>query len=162
MRLAAEEFRTQRLRMLHQKSRCRAAAEEDQCREQEKELQVLVLAAQKGFNWTSMEPDLGLVLARAVRDTLMAEEETARLRVEECKCLLATLQDSMDDAHARAEDAHQQVTSMMTLFDQQGIHIDFRPLPFSSMPLQDCTLSSNFEFDMGSISDPESALDEEI
>jgi len=162
MRLAAEEYRIQQLHILHQMSRSRAAAEEDQCREQEKELQLLVLAAQKGFNWTSLEPELGLALARAVRDTLMAEEETARLRVEECKSLLATLQDSMDNARARAEDAHDQVTSIMTLFDQKGIHIDFRPLQFSSMPLQDHTLSSNFEIDMGSISDPESAPDEEF
>ncbi|KAF8811863.1 hypothetical protein BYT27DRAFT_7208111 [Phlegmacium glaucopus] len=119
MRLAAEEFCTQRLRMLHQTSRSRAAAEENQCREQEKELQVLVLAAQKGLNWTSLEPQLALALARAARDTLMAEEKTAKLRVEECKGLLATLQDSMDDAHARAEDAHHQIASIMTLFDQE-------------------------------------------
>lgn len=119
-----------------------------ECWEQEKELQVLVLASQKSFNWTSIELELGFVLAR--------------LWVEECKSLLATLQDFLDDAHACAEDAHQQVTSMKTLFNQQGIHIDFHPFSFSSMPLQDYTLSLNFEFDMGSISNPNSVPDEDF
>jgi len=100
MRLAAEKFCTQQLCMLYRTSHSRAAAEEDQCQQQEKELQVLVLAAQKGLNWTSLEPQLGLALAHTVWDTLMAEEKMAKLRMEECKSLLATLQDSMDDSQA--------------------------------------------------------------
>lgn len=167
MRLAAEEFRTQRLRMLHQTSRSRAAAEEDHCRKQEKELQVLVLAAQKGLNWSSLEPQLALALARTARDTLMAEEKTAKLRVEECKSLLATLQDSMDDAQARAQDAHHQIASIMTLFDQQGIHIDYRPLHFNSAPIQDHPISldlesDNLECDLESTSHSELAPDEDF
>lgn len=152
MHLAAEEFRIQRLRTFHQSSRSRAAAEEDQCHEQAKELNILMLASQKGFSWSALEPQLALALARAARDTLMAEEETAKLRVRECENLLATLKDTLDDAHARVEDAHQQIASIMTFFDQQGIQINLRPLHFDSpslqdRSLQDHTISSDMESD---------------
>jgi len=165
MRLAAEEFRTQRLRRLHQSSRSRASAEEEQCREQEKELKVLIQAAQKGFNWTSLEPQLALALACAARDTLLAEEETAKLKVTECRSLLATLKDAVDDCHARVQDAHHQITSIMALFDQKGIPINFHSLHSNSEPLQDHPLSDDIEtdsdIDYNSSSDQESAPPEE-
>jgi hypothetical protein len=162
-RLAAEEFKTQRLRLLHQSSRFRATAEEDQCREQERELKVLVLAAQKGLNWTALDPQLALELARAARDTLMAEEETAKLRVDECESLLATLKDSVDDAHARVEEAHHQIASILTFFDKQGIPINFRPLPFDAELVQDHSTSSasDISSEMESGSDQESASPDE-
>lgn len=143
MHLAAEEFRIQRLRTFHQSSHSRAAAEADQCREQTKELNILMLASQKGFSWSALEPQLALGLARAARDTLMAEEETAKLRVTECENLLATLKDSLDDAHARVADAHRQIASIMTFIDQKGIQINLLPLHFDTLQdhsLQDHTL----------------------
>jgi hypothetical protein len=136
MHLAAEEFRIQRLRKFHQSSRTRAAAEEDQCEEQAKELRILMLASQSGFSWSSLEPQLALALARAARDTLMAEEETAKSRVNECENLLATLKDNLDDAHARVKDAHQQIASIMTFIDEQGIQINLRPLEFNSLQIK--------------------------
>ena len=146
MHLAGEEFRLQRLHTYHRSSRSRAIAEEDQCREQAKELKILTLASQKGLNWTALDPQLALALARAARDTLMAEEETAKLKVVECENLLATLKDTLDYAHAQVEDAHQQIASVISFFDQRGVQINLRPLHFDS--LQD-PLSS----DMDSISD---------
>jgi len=130
MHLAGEEFRLQRLHAFQGSSRSRAIAEEDQCREQAKELKILMLASQKGLNWTSLDPQLALALARAARDTLMAEEETAKLKIVECENLLATLKDTLDDARARVEDAHQQIASVTSFFDQQGIQINLRPLQF--------------------------------
>lgn len=106
-----------------------------------------MLASQKGLNWTALDPQLALALARAARDTLMAEEETARLKIVESENLLATLKDTLDDVHARVEDAHQQIASIISFFDQRGIHINLRPLLFEA--LQDLPLSS----DMDSISD---------
>lgn len=84
MHLAGEEFRLQRLHAFHGSSHSRAISEEDQCREQAKELKILMLASQKGLNWTALDPQLALALARAVRNTLMAEEETAKLKIVEC------------------------------------------------------------------------------
>ena len=166
MHLSGQEFRVQRLRMFHQSSRSRATAEEDQCRQQANELNVLMLASQQGLNWTALEPQLALALARAVRDTLMAEEETAKLRVQECENLLATLKDTMDDAHARVQDAHQQIASITSFFDQEGIRISLFPLSFNAH--QDHSHSSNVDSDdsddseMNSNSDHESAPDEDI
>lgn len=147
MHLAGEEFRNRRLRMFHGSSHSRAEAEEDQCREQGKELRILMLASQKGLNWTALDPQLALALARAVRDTLMAEEETAKRKIVECENLLATLKDTLDDASARVEDAHHQIASIISFFDHRGIQIDLRPLHFEA--LQDHPLSS----DTDSISD---------
>ena len=150
MHLAGEEFRLQRLHMFHQSSRSRALAEEDQCKEQAKELKILTLASQKGLNWTALDPQLALALARAARDTLMAEEETARLKVVECENLLAALKDTLDYAHARVEDAHQQIASVISLFDQRGVQINLRPLNFAS--LQHPFFSDNID-NIDSISD---------
>ena len=161
MRLAAEEFKMQRLRILHQNSRTRATAEEDQCKEQERELKVLVLAAQRGLNWTALDPQLALELACAARDTLMAEEETAKLRVDECESLLATLRDSVDDTHARVQEAHHQIASIFTFFNQKGIPINFCPLPFDAELVQDHSTSSDISSDLESGSDQESAPPDE-
>lgn len=162
MHLAGEEFRVQRLHTLQGSSRSRAIAEEDQYREQAKELKILMLASQKGLNWTALDPQLALALARAARDTLMAEEETARLKIVECENLLATLKDTLDDAHARVEDAHQQIASIMSFFDQRGIQINLRPLHFDSIQnhlLSDMDSISNHS---QSDSDKDSFPDEDL
>jgi hypothetical protein len=152
MHLAAEEFKLQRLNAFHGSSRSRVVAEVNQCREQAKELKILMLASQKGLNWAALDPQLALALARAARDTLMAEEETAKLKILECKNLLATLKDTLDDARARVEDANQQISSIITFFDQQGIQINLRPLHFE--PLQDHSLQDHpLSSDSDSISD---------
>ena len=163
MHLAGEEFWLQRLHTFHASSHPRAIAEEDQCQEQAKELKILMLASQKGLNWGALDPQLALALARATRDTLMAEEETAKLKIVECENLLATLKDTLDDACARVEDAHQQIASIISFFDQQGIQINLHPLHFKA--LQDYLLSSNMHSiseHSQSDSDNESFPDEEL
>jgi hypothetical protein len=160
MNFAAEEFRLQRLHAFHRSSHSRALAEEDQCREQAKELKILTLASQKGLNWTSLDPQLALALARAARDALMAEEETAKLKIVECENLLATLKDTLDDAHARVEEAHQQIATIISFFDNRGIQINLRPL---QAPLHfDHLLSSDIDsFSDDSQSDSQSFPDED-
>ena len=142
----------------------RAVAEEDQCREQAKELKILMLASQKGLNWTTLDPQLALALARAARDTLMAEEETAKLKIVECENLLATLKDTLDDARARVEDAHQQIASITSFFDQHRIQINLRPLHFEVF--QDPSPRSpdidSISDHTGSQSDNESLPDEDL
>lgn len=62
---------------------------------------VLMLAAQNGFNWTALEPQLAVALAHAAHNTLIAEEESTKLWIHKCENLLSTLRDEMDDVHAR-------------------------------------------------------------
>lgn len=107
-----------------------------------------MLASENGSSWSCLEPQLALTLARAARDTLMAEEKTARLRIRECEDMLATLKDSLDDAQARVTDSHQQIASILTFIDQQGIRINLRPLNFEGV--QDHTTSSDMDSDSDS------------
>lgn len=167
MHLAGEEFRLQRLHIFHESSHSRARAEEDQCREQAKELKILRLACQKGLNWTALDPQLALALARAARDTLMAEEETTRLKVVECENLLATLKDTLDDACARVEDAHQQIASIISFFDLRGIQINLRPLQFKShqdrsLPGDMDSISNHSQTDSDSDNDNDSFPNEDL
>ena len=160
MHLAGEEFWLQRLHTFHASSHPRAIAEEDQCQEQAKELKILMLASQKGLNWGALDSQLALALAWATCDMLMAEEETVKLKIVECKNLLATLKDTLDDACAWVEDAHQQIASIL---DQQGIQINLCPLHFKA--LQDYPLSSvmdSISEHSQSDSDNESFPDEEL
>ena len=106
---------------LHQTTRRRAAAEEKQAQKQREEANVLMFATENGFRWTSLEPRLALALARAARDTIMAEEEVAKLRIKECEDRLETLKDAADHVHARAADANMQVGVLLNSFDRQGI-----------------------------------------
>lgn len=117
------------------------------------------MAAQKGLEWTALEPQLALALARAVRDTLMAEEATAKLRVHKCENHLATLKDSADEAHARVQDAHHQIASILSFFDSQGIQINFRPIPFDPHKPQEQPHSPS---DIESISDSQSELASDV
>ena len=73
----------------------------------------------------------------------MAEAQTAKLCVHECENLLATLKDTMDNARAQVEDAHQQIASIASFFDQAGMRISLHPLPLNT--LQDHPLSINMD-----------------
>jgi len=139
---------------LHQSTRRRAAADEEHSQKQRDEVHILMFAAEKGFNWTSLEPQLALALAHAVRDTLMAEEKAAKLRIKECKDRLETLKDAADHVQVRAQDAGEQVATLVECFDREGIHVDLRPqrfepsfyVPDDPQPLS----SSDVEFSSGS------------
>ena len=130
MRLAADEFRARKMKNLHQSTRLRAAAEEEHSQKQREEANVLMYAVEKGFHWTSLEPQLALGLARAARDTIMAEQDAAKLRIKECEDLLETLKDSADDILARVQDANLQVGALLTTFDREAIRVDFLPQCF--------------------------------
>ena len=119
-----------------------------------------MLAVEKGFNWTALEPQLALALARATRDTLMAEEKAAKLRVHECENLLETLKDSVDDAQVRLEDANHQVGTIISFLDEYGVDVNFRPLQFEPSPLSDRSSDSESCMDPLTDSDYEPAPDE--
>ena len=130
MRLQAEKFRLQRLQNLHQSTRLRVAAEEEHSKKHLDEVHVLMYADEKGFNWTGLEPELALALARAARDTITAEQEVAKLRIKECEDRLETLKNAADDVPARVQDANEQVATLIGRFNREAIRVDLRPQCF--------------------------------
>ena len=121
-----------------------------------------MLAAQNGLEWTALELQLALALAHAVRDTLMAEEATAKLRVHKCENHLATLKDSADEAHVRVQDAHHQIASILSFFDSQGIQINFCPMPFDPHKPPEPSYQPHSPSDIESISDSQSELASDV
>jgi hypothetical protein len=77
-----------------------------------------MLASLKGINWTELDPQLCLALARAAHNTFMAEEETEELKITKCENLL---KNTLDDARARVKDAHKKIASVLLFFNQQQI-----------------------------------------
>lgn len=126
MRLASEEFRFWRLRRFHSVTRSRAAAEEEHAKRQQAETKILLFAEENGHDYTGLEPQLALALACAARDTLLAEEEMARLRIQEQENFLETLKDEADITHAPVIEANRQIGSILTSFNIQHLHVDIR------------------------------------
>ena len=120
MHLAADKYRAERLRVLHRTTRSRAAAEQTEFQMHKQELDVLMVAAERGCTWTSLDAPLALALSHAARDTLMAEEDTINLKIAECETLLSTLRDSSEAARGRVKDADEQVGSVLQVFKEKG------------------------------------------
>lgn len=89
-------------------------------------MNILLVAAERGFDWSALDAPLALALARATRNTLQAEEQALKHRILECEGILAALKDSHDNACARVDDANHQVGSIMSIFDREGLSIDVR------------------------------------
>lgn len=126
LRLVAEEFRIKRLRELHVIIRKRVSSEEEHLKKQHQELQTLLYAEEQGSGCNTLDPQVALALARATRDALTAEEEAAKLRILECEQLLETLKDAAEDAHARVDDANNQIGQILSIFDRQKLQVDLR------------------------------------
>lgn len=122
--LLADRYRAERLRRLCRSSRNRVAAESLQYRKQQQELEILMVATERGIDWTNLDLPLALALAQAAHSTLEAEKEAVKKRIAECEAMLATLHDTYDDAHGRAEEAATQVDCVMSIVDEQGLQIN--------------------------------------
>ena len=111
----------------------------------------------------TLEPHLALTLARATREVLIAEEDLANSRLEECLRLLDTLHDAVDDARACAQEANAQIGTVLNIVDQDDAPVDlsnaancYKPTllirsqspSFSeSTPPLDADFSADFDFD---------------
>ena len=84
---------------------------------------MLLEAAQCGDDFTSLNPKMAIHVARAARDTLIAEEHLALSRVQECEAVLTSLCDAVDEVRAWVEDANLQVGKLLNIMNDQGIHI---------------------------------------
>ncbi len=133
--MAAHCFRAQRLRILTRSSKQRADAEEQYFKRQQEEANVLLHAAQKGCDWTALDPQLAFTLAHAARSTVLAEEEALERKIEECRRRLTTLTDARDDARGRLTEADFQMATIASFLKRAGIALDFsgkalEPSPF--------------------------------
>lgn len=117
-------------------------------------------AAEQGLDWCSLSSPLAIALAQAAKETLQAEEEVVQQQLSEAKNLVATLEDTLDEARGRVLDATFQVGSVLKTFDINGLQVD--PYTISCSKHQPYTLqlpnnlTSHREF-----SDMESGSDDE-
>ena len=121
MHLMADQYKTRRQRVLSKNTRLRAEAEISHQSKYQYELNVLLYAAERGLEWTGLDAQLALALAKAVRDTLIAEEEVMDRRIDECRSLLSTVEDSKDDAKGRVFEASYQVESVLNYLKRMGL-----------------------------------------
>lgn len=130
MHLVAASHRAGRLRALAKSAERRAEAEAEHCKKTQAELNVLLHAAENGLEWTSLDEKHALGLARAVVDTLEAEEEAVKRKIAEGECLIATLKDAREEAKECAEDASSQVAALLSYFERAGMEVDQAPLTY--------------------------------
>lgn len=123
LRLVAEQYRANQRTTLARAKRIKLAAEEKAAAQELFETTMLLEAAQRGDDFTSLDPNTAINVARAARDTLIAEEHLAISRVQECEVVLTSLRDAVDEVHARVEDANLQVGKLLNIMNAQGIHI---------------------------------------
>ncbi len=57
-------------------------------------------------------------------EVLIAEEDLANSRLEECLLLLDTLHDAVDDAHTCAQEANAQISTVLNIVDQDNAPVD--------------------------------------
>lgn len=124
MRLSAIQLRAQRLRNLSQLSTRRAAAEHQYQQKQLIESFVLMYASDKGQNFSELDPEIGLALARAASNLLEAEASAAQTRIKECATQLLILQETADDINARLEDANHQLGAVLHHIRSEGLPVE--------------------------------------
>ncbi len=91
---------------------------------QQQETNVLLHAAERGMDWTSLDGRLALALATAAQATIDAEQKALEQRILECRHLLITLEDSRDDALGRGCEASYQLGTLLDFFENAGISME--------------------------------------
>ena len=168
MRLVAEQYRVNQRTTIIKAKQLKLAAEERAAAQELLETKMLLEAAQRGDDFTSLDPEMAINVARAARNTLLAEEHLALSRVEECEAILTSLRDAVDEVRTRVEDANLQVGRLLNIMNNEGIHIPTSlnvcmPPPLGTRPIFDtqspsspCSGSSYYSESGGSVDDGES------
>ena len=121
--MVAEQYRANQHAMIAKAKRLKLAAEEKVAAQELYETTMLLEAVKHGDDFTSLDPKTAINVARAARDTLMAEEHLAISRVQECEAVLTGLHDAVEEVHARVKDANLQVGRLLSIINSQGIHV---------------------------------------
>ena len=94
-----------------------------------------------GLAHATLDPQNALRLARAARDVVHAEYQTAYIRIREGELRLETLRDAAEQAHATWCDANDQVGTILTFCHRKGLRIDLEPPHVPPLPaLASCPL----------------------
>ena len=123
MQLVAEQYRINQQTTIAKAKQLKLAAEEKAAAQELLETTVLLEAAKGGNDFTSLDPETAISIARAAWDTLLVEEHLAVSRVQECEVILTSLQDAVDEVCARLEDANLQVGRLLNIINENRIHI---------------------------------------
>lgn len=126
-RLVSQECQIRRRCKLKQLSRRHHAAEETEEEKEHAEVTLLIQVANTGLTNAILDPQNALLLARAARDVVLAEYQTAYIHIKECELRLETLRDAAEQACATWYDANDQVRTVLSLCDREGIPIDLDP-----------------------------------
>ena len=124
------------------------AAEEKAAAQELLETKMLLEAAQRGDDFTSLDPETAISVARAAHNTLLAEEHLAVSKVQECEVILTSLRDAVDEVRAQVEDTNLQVGRLLNIMNNQGIHIPTSvnicmPPPLGTRPIFDAQFPSS-------------------
>jgi len=96
----AEQYRANQRKTIAKAKRLKLATEENVAAQELFETTMLLEAAQRGDDFTSLDPKTAINVARAARNTLIAEEHLALSRVQECEAILTSLHDTVDEVRA--------------------------------------------------------------
>ena len=69
---------------------------------------------------STSDGQVALDLARAARNSLVAEYRVARARLKECRYMAKTLSDAVDEAHSHVQDANRQLGAVLNAFQKEG------------------------------------------
>lgn len=134
-RLAADKYRAQQKLSISRARRLKVLAEEHKHVKEVEEISLLHTAAEKGTNFAVFEPQMAIQLARAARDTLVAEEKFISTCIAECKAVLHVFCDDLEEVHARVNDANIQVGQVLNILDAWGINAPAFTKPSISSPI---------------------------
>ena len=133
-------------------------AEEKAAAQELLETTMLLEAAKRGDDFTSLDPETAISIVWAAQDTLLVEEHLAVSRVQECEVILTSLQDAVDEVRTRLEDANLQVGRLLNIMNENGLHIstsikiatplDPQTMFTSPFPDSPCAISSYYSKSM--------------
>ena len=96
---------------------------------------ILKQLANLSLDFSNLQPQAAVDLARSARDTLLAAERVALTRVREAEQNLQVLKDAHETAHVLAMEGEAQMTKVMAAVEDQGIPI--APTPDLTSGLKD-------------------------
>lgn len=109
-------------------------AEECKHAKELEEINLLYAASKGGTDYRLFEPQMAMKLARAARDTLLAEETYAKTRLEECEALMDAFRDDVEEVHSRVFDANMQLGYILNALNKWGINLTTPTKPLRSPP----------------------------
>lgn len=143
-RLASEDLKLKRKRVICRIRRQRAVAERKWRKIKREEISLMMHASEGGSAFSELETEVALKLARTARDCFKAEASVAQLKVQEFQAKLKMLQDSVDEILAFVDDAERQLHNMLKSVSERRLPVNFDKL---RAPTREISQPKGFCFD---------------